>query len=196
MDARRHVRLMAEYNRWMNQRVAAAAAGLSPQALAQDRGAPFGSILGTLNQQAVGDCVWLRRFEAPGHWARLQGAVAWLPQPVTLRDSLAHDMASYRALRERLDELIFAWCSELIFNDLDRVLAYRNMGGEQQQRQVGPLLSHLFNHQSQLRGQVATLLFQAGVDIGTTDLTTMPGFDPFTAVPEATTDAATTEPAA
>ena len=50
------------------------------------------------------------------------------------------------------------------------------------QRQVGPLLSHWFNHQTHHRGQVTTLLFQGGVDVGVTDLIAMPGFDPFTAV--------------
>jgi hypothetical protein len=45
-------------------------------------------------------------------------------------------------LRGRLDALIVAWCDELIFNDLDRVLAYRNMAGDSRQRQVGALLSH------------------------------------------------------
>jgi len=196
MDARRHVRLMAEYNRWMNRQVAVAAASLSPRALTEDRGAPFGSILGTLNHQAVGDCVWLRRFEEPGHWDRLREAMAWLPQPKTLRDTLAADLDPYRALRERLDGLIVAWCSGLIFNDLDRVLAYRNWGGEPRQRQLGPLLSHLFNHQTQLRGQVSTLLFQAGADIARSDLTAMPGFDPFTTVPDSATDEAAAEPTA
>ena len=56
------------------------------------------------------------------------------------------------------------------------------MAGEAQQRQVGPLLSHFFNHQTHHRGQATTLLCQAGVDPGVTDLIAMPGFDPFTPV--------------
>ncbi len=41
------------------------------------------------------------------------------------------------------------------------------------QRQVGPLLSHFFNHQTHHRGQVTTLLAQAGHDPGVTDLIAM-----------------------
>ena len=182
MDALRHVRLMADYNRWINRRLYAAAAALPADALAQDRGAFFGSVLGTLNHLAVTDSIWLLRFDAPGHWDRLREAIDWLPRPRTLRDTLATDLGALRALRERLDDLIVAWSDELIFNDLDRVLVYRNMAGEPQQRQVGPLLSHVFNHQTHHRGQATTLLFQAGVDPGVTDLTAMPGFDPFTPV--------------
>jgi uncharacterized damage-inducible protein DinB len=182
MDALRHVRLMADYNRWMNQRLHAAAATLDAAALAADRGAFFGSILGTLNHLATTDCLWLRRFQSAGNWSRLHEADDWLPRPTTLRDTLAEDLPTLQGLRERLDDLIVAWSEELIFNDLDRVIGYRNMGGERFQRQVGPLLSHLFNHQTHHRGQVSTLLFQAGVDVGVTDLIAMPGFDPFTAV--------------
>jgi uncharacterized damage-inducible protein DinB len=105
-----------------------------------------------------------------------------------LRDTLAEAFPELQALRVRLDALIVAWSEELIFNDLDRVIGYRNMGGELFQRQVGPLLSHWFNHQTHHRGQVTTLLFQAGVDVGVTDLIAMPGFDPFTAVADDDSD--------
>ena len=184
MDALRHVRLMAEYNRWMNRRLYEAASSLPPQALLEERGAFFGSILGTLNHVVVGDSIWLRRFDVPGHWDRLREAVDWLPRPGSLRDPLAPDLPSLGALRRRLDELIVDWCDELIFTDLDRVLVYRNGAGESFQRQVGPLLSHFFNHQTHHRGQATTLLVQAGVDPGQTDLIAMPGFDPFTPIPE------------
>ena len=54
--------LFAEYNRWMNDRLYAAAATLEPAALTADKGAFFGSILGTLNHIAVADTIWLHRF--------------------------------------------------------------------------------------------------------------------------------------
>jgi uncharacterized damage-inducible protein DinB len=188
MDALRHVRLMADYNRWMNRAVYDAAATLPDPVLARDAGAFFGSILGTLNHLAVADALWLRRFEAAGHWGRLRAAVDWLPDPRGLREPLADDLAGLRALRERLDALIVDWCDELVFNDLDRVLAYRNTSGQPQHRQLGPLLSHFFNHQTHHRGQVTTLLSQCGVDPGATDLIAMPGFDPFNRVAAGTTD--------
>jgi uncharacterized damage-inducible protein DinB len=182
MDALRHVRLMAEYNRWMNRRLYETAAGLDAAALAQERGAFFGSILGTLNHLCVTDAIWLHRFDAPGQWDTLRAATDWLPRPRTLRDTLHAELDPLGRLRERIDDLIVAWSEALIFTDLDRVLVYRNMAGEAQQRQVGPLLSHFFNHQTHHRGQVTTLLHQAGVDVGVTDLIAMPGFDPFVAL--------------
>jgi uncharacterized damage-inducible protein DinB len=188
MDALRHVRLMAEYNRWMNRRLYEAATGLDPEAIGRDRGAFFGSILGTLNHVAVADAAWLRRFGAAGPWERLREAAEWLPRPAGPRDVLAAHLPGLQSTRERLDDLIVAWCDELKFNDLDRVLAYRDSAGEAFQHQLGPLLSHFFNHQTHHRGQATALLFQAGVDVGDTDLDAMPGFDPFTAVDEDDTD--------
>ena len=136
MDALRHVRLMADYNRWMNQRLYAAAAGLDTQVLRADRGAFFGSILGTLNHLVVTDSLWLRRFQSAFDWDRLREADDWLPRPTTLRDTLSDTLPELQALRERLDALTVAWSEELIFNDLDRVIGYRNMGGELFQRVV------------------------------------------------------------
>ena len=57
--------------------------------------------------------------------------------------------------------------------DLDSVLSYRNTRGTTFRREVYPLLIHLFNHQTHHRGQATTLLTQAGVDVGTTDLLTL-----------------------
>jgi uncharacterized damage-inducible protein DinB len=179
MDALRHVRMMAEYNRWMNQRLYQAAATLSVAALTADRGAFFGSIAGTLNHLAVADSIWLRRFAAPGQWQHLRDADPWLPMPNGLQEALVEDFTSLRLLRERLDQLIVEWCAALKFNDLDRVLAYTNQRGEKRRSQLGPLLSHFFNHQTHHRGQATTLLVQAGVDPGATDLVAMPRFDPF-----------------
>ena len=56
--------LMADYNQWMNTRLYDAAAKLSAAELERDRGAFFGSILGTLNHLAVTDIMWLQRFSA------------------------------------------------------------------------------------------------------------------------------------
>jgi hypothetical protein len=47
--------LMAEYNRWMNERMYEAAATLGSAELVADRSAFFGSIFGTLNHIAAGD---------------------------------------------------------------------------------------------------------------------------------------------
>lgn len=53
--------LMSEYNLLLNKNILAAISGLDSEELAKDRGAFFGSILGTLNHILVGDIIWLKR---------------------------------------------------------------------------------------------------------------------------------------
>ncbi len=49
--------LMAAYNRWMNVQIYDAAARLSDEELQADKGAFFGSILGTLNHLCAADTI-------------------------------------------------------------------------------------------------------------------------------------------
>jgi uncharacterized damage-inducible protein DinB len=162
--------LMAEYNRWMNDRVFEAAATLDDATLAADKGAFFGSILATLNHIAVGDTIWLHRFARhPASFTAL-GAIAAFPQPTSLSQLLAPDLPALRQYRLRLDELIARWVAELTPEHLSVDIAYSSMAGIASSRNFGALLQHFFNHQTHHRGQVTTLLSQSGVDVSVTDL--------------------------
>ncbi|SDY99340.1 Uncharacterized damage-inducible protein DinB (forms a four-helix bundle) [Lysobacter sp. yr284] len=170
MNLLAHARLMAEYNRWMNQRVYAAAARLPAEAVAQDRGAFFGSILGTLNHLMTADRIWLRRFaEHPARFAALQPLRAQ-PAQTDLRAIAYATLPALRAAREELDARIVDWVGETAEADLDQALVYANTRGVVSRRRFGLLLLHFFNHQTHHRGQVTTLLTQAGEDVGGTDL--------------------------
>ena len=50
--------LLAEFNAWANARLHGAAASLPPEEVAKDRGAFFGSILGTLNHILLVDLLY------------------------------------------------------------------------------------------------------------------------------------------
>ncbi len=162
--------LMAHYNRWMNERMYEAAASLDAAALSADRGAFFGSILGTLNHIAVADTIWLHRFARHEAGFTTLGALTDFPQPSSLTQSLAPDLAGLRAYRQPLDALIERWVAELTPEHLAGNISYSNMAGVPSSRNFGALLQHFFNHQTHHRGQASTLLFQAGVDVGVTDL--------------------------
>ena len=54
MQITEHFCLMAQYNEWINTKIYETASKLSAQELSKNRGAFFGSILGTLNHIAVG----------------------------------------------------------------------------------------------------------------------------------------------
>lgn len=165
--------LMADYNRWMNERVYDAAAKLDHATLVADKGAFFGSILATLNHIAVADSIWLHRFaQHPASFTAL-GAMDAFPRPTSLTQPLAPDLAALRDYRRRLDDLIARWVPELTTGHLSADITYANMAGVSARKNFSLLLQHFFNHQTHHRGQVTTLLFQSGVDVGATDLLAM-----------------------
>lgn len=170
MSRIQHIRLMAEYNGWMNARLYASAQTLPPAALAADRKAFFGSILGTLNHLVNADTIWLKRFAAhPAGHAALD-ALRPLPMPTGLAVAGFSDIVALAAHRRWLDGVIDAWAGQLAEADLDYIMPYTNMKGDPFRREFFGLTMHFFNHQTHHRGQVTTLLSQEGVDMGATDL--------------------------
>jgi uncharacterized damage-inducible protein DinB len=161
---------MAEYNRWMNQRVYAAAAELRDEQLFEDRGAFFGSLFDTLNHLAVADLIWLHRFAQIQPWGEEPALLATLPSPTTLTQRLAQALGELQGLRTNVDRVITLLAGSVTEHHLAQTLHYGNTAGKQQAKNFGLLLQHFFNHQTHHRGQASTLLFQAGVDVGVTDL--------------------------
>jgi len=169
-----HFQLMAQYNLRMNTQVYAAASQLSANDLAQDMGAFFKSILGTLNHILVGDLFWLNRF------ALLHGAdsnkfsslktLEDFPKPSALNQILFEDFYELKETRKKLDLVIQEWLTkDACHEDFKQDLTYHNSKGEGASRDFGELVAHLFNHQTHHRGQVSTLLSQKGIDVGGTD---------------------------
>jgi len=139
MDALKHIRLMAQYNQWMNARLYDAAAKLSHEQVTLNRGAFFGSLLGTLNHLVVTDIIWLKRLAThPTGHSSLE-PVRRTERPASLDHTLHHDLPALSAQRGSLDAIISAWTAELSAADLDHVLEYRNMSGTPRHKLFGSL---------------------------------------------------------
>lgn len=170
MSIQSHFKMLAEYNEWMNRKLYETAARLAPDELARERGAFFGSIIGTLNHLVVTDTMWLKRFAAhPAHPPALEPVRA-LPMPSALNQILFTDLGDLAARRKLIDAAIKAWAEALTQADLDHVLDYANSKGIRSKKRMSRLVTHFFNHQTHHRGQATTLLSQAGQGVGTTDL--------------------------
>ncbi|MEQ3725444.1 DinB family protein [Alcanivorax sp.] len=164
------VRLLADYNQWMNARLYGAAVTMPDAMRQEDRGAFFGSIEGTLNHLVVADTLWLKRFALHPACIDSLAPMAILPTPSALDVPARDTFPELHMHRLWLDQKIMDWCGALREADLDYLLSYRNSKGVAARRRFGSLLTHFFNHQTHHRGQVTTLMSQAGVDVGVTDL--------------------------
>ncbi|MBX3229199.1 MAG: damage-inducible protein DinB [Labilithrix sp.] len=163
-----HARVMARYNRWMNDKLYATAEKLADAERKQDRGAFFGSIHRTLNHLLLADRVWLGRFTGA---ALAEGEMG--PGGIrTLDQELYADFVELRRERAKTDDELDAYVAALTADKLAGPLSFVRRGS----RNELPLwhaVAHLFNHQTHHRGQVTTLLMQAGHDPGVTDLVAM-----------------------
>jgi uncharacterized damage-inducible protein DinB len=147
-----HIRLLADYNQWMNRKVYDAARTLTDAELVADRQAYF-----------------TRFARHPAGFAALEPLNA-IDTPTNLKKLAFADIRELSVRRAWLDQLIIEWAGSLNESDLDHRLHYHNMGGVANSKPFFSLLVHFFNHQTHHRGQATTLLTQAGVDVGDTDL--------------------------
>ena len=159
-----YCQLQARYNRWMNERLYALAGELNDVERKRDRGAFFGSIHRTLNHILWGDRIWLGRFTADTCTVAPYGADMF-----DEFDRLAHE-------REVTDTAILAWSGGVTEAWLTSTLDYRAASdGRRRQLPAWIAAAHLFQHATHHRGQLTTLLKQAGQDPGITDLPYLPG---------------------
>ena len=155
---------MARYGEWMNQRLHALAGGMADEERRRDRGAFFGSIHETCNHLLWGDRIWFARFTgqpfAGGNFGR----------------GLFDDFDALRRERAATDAAIVQWARTLDPAWLDGTLRYASaVDGKARTLPATLAAVHFFNHATHHRGQLTTLLKQAGLDPGLTDLPWVPG---------------------
>jgi len=163
-----HARAMARYNRWMNDKLYAVAEQLTDAERKQDRGAFFGSIHRTLNHLLVADRVWMSRFTG----AVLKEGEFGPGGIKSLDHELCTDWAELRRERAKTDDEIDAYVATLTAEKLAGSLRYLRHGVVNE-FPLWHAVAQIFNHQTHHRGQVTTLLMQAGHDPGVTDLVAM-----------------------
>ena len=157
-----YVQTMAKYNAWQNQNLIAAASILSDEDRRQDRSAFFGSIFGTFNHILWADMLWMARF---------QNAEQPTDLPIDQSSKTSCDWPSFLTARAMMDEHINAWAQNLTDQDLEGSLTWRSgVSRQDMTRPLNLLVMHLFNHQTHHRGQIHTMLCQAGAKPGATDL--------------------------
>lgn len=162
-----YAQVLARYNRWMNEKLYAVAETLSDAERKADRGAFFGSIHRTLNHLLLADRVWLARFNGV---AAKDGEMA--PGIRALDQELYADFGELRSERARTDDELDAFVATLNGDKLLGNLRYLRRGVVNE-FPLWHAVTHFFNHQTHHRGQVTTLLVQAGRDPGVTDLIAM-----------------------
>jgi len=151
------VRQLFEYNGWANQRAMDSAAQLSDQEFVKPRGSSFSSLRDTLVHISAAEWIWLERFHG--------NSPAGLSDPAEVQT-----VAALRKHWEPAAGRLLDFVSGLKQSDLDGVFKYKTINFGMYENPLWQSLQHLANHGSYHRGQVATLVRQAGGKPNLTDL--------------------------
>jgi uncharacterized damage-inducible protein DinB len=165
MIDRAYVQRMARYNRWQNENLYGVADTLSDDERRKERGAWFGSIHKTLSHLLWGDKMWMSRFtDLPKPDVGIPGSVSLFP-----------DWDKLKTERVGFDQMIGRWADTVDNGWLAADQTFLSAATNREwthPRWV--LVSHMFNHQTHHRGQVHSMLTQAGGRPSDTDFTVMP----------------------
>ena len=138
-----YCRMMARYNAWQNRQLTEALDGQSLEVLTEDRGAFFGSILGTLNHLLWGDLMWMARFDPS-----VEAPKVSVKESVDLYPTLG----AWSAARYHVDGKIRHWANTIRAMDLTGDLSwYSGTLGRDMVTPRALCVTHMFNHQTHHR---------------------------------------------
>jgi uncharacterized damage-inducible protein DinB len=143
------IKSLLDYHYWARDRVLAAVDALSAADFTAPRGSSFASIRDTLAHTYFAEWAWYSRWlgESPSRMPDL--------------DRFA-DVDALRAAWRSLEHEVRALVEPMTDADLQRVTGYRLFSGIEAASPMWQMLQHVVNHASYHRGQVTTMLRQAG----------------------------------
>lgn len=152
-----YVRTLIDYTEWATMRLLAAADGLAEEELAAEPVAHHGSLHATLVHTLGAERLWRERIMGGPVSPYLTPAE--VPTLAALRTAWAAEYAAWREQLAPLDD-----------NDLLRRVDYRALDGTPFTQPLWALLSHVANHGTQHRSEVAAMLTILGRSPGNLDM--------------------------
>ena len=143
------IRLLLDYHYWARDRMLAAAAMIPPEDFLAPRSSSFASIRDTLAHTHFAEWAW---------YSRWQGA-----SPTALPD--ANRFQTVEDVRQAwadLEQKVRAFIDPMNDAELARAINYRLLSGDEATTPLWQMVQHVVNHASYHRGQVTTMLRQAG----------------------------------
>ena len=145
------------YNAWANRRVVDSISRLGEEQFSRNLGGSHGSIRGTLAHLAAAEIIWLERW---------QGKAGAKLLPEQEFDTI--EMATRRLTEIDVDMMDFI--NKFPESNLEQSKVYTTTEGKSHSNLFRHMFSHLLNHSTYHRGQLAALLRQAGAVPNPTDL--------------------------
>lgn len=148
-----HFHDLLRYDQWANERVLAS---LDTIPVDRRHGPAYDRLMGLLPHNLIARRVWRWRILGQAH----ENPKDWFP-PMSVADT--------RALAAEVDREWGPYLASLKESDLGREITYRTSDGAQRTRRLDILLTHVFNHATYHRGQIARLVTEHGGERAATD---------------------------
>jgi uncharacterized damage-inducible protein DinB len=145
-----------QYNTWANKRILNAASNITIEQFLAPASFSHGGLRDTLVHMLFAEWIWRQRWE--GHWP-----TEWL----TSEDFPTFDSLRSRWAKEETALMVFV--ENVSESDLDRMIHYSRMDGEQHENKLWHLMVHLVNHGTQHRSEAAAILTEYGYSPGDID---------------------------
>lgn len=151
------IRGLYDYTDWANDRMVEAIRALTEEQYTREITSSFPSIRATLGHVAGAEWIWLQRWKGTSPAAQPAWAV---DAPVNrLADQLRTVASERRTFLRSADD-----------SALQQPLTYRNLKGDPFTNRLIDVLLHVANHSTHHRGQLTTMVRQAGAVPPATDL--------------------------
>jgi len=150
------IKLLARYNSHANQEMGRVLAELSVEDWNKPLGGYFPTIRSLASHLFSGDLAWLKRFAALRPFAFVDHPL--LGRTIEKGALLFPAFADYEPERKAIDAVLTRFAGEITAEDLGKRLRFKNYQGEDQEKNFGGLVLHVFNHQTHHRGQISLYL--------------------------------------
>jgi len=163
-------KMMAEYNKRINEQLLTCCLRLSAEDLIKDTFSFFPNVISYWNHILFGDLILLRRLAANNISSLTLSDFNCLPTPKSPNDIYHDNLDEIMVLRRKVDALISQYSHGLSDSECEQSISYQTTEGERITKKVADITQHIFNHQTHHRGQLTCVLSQLGVDYGCMDL--------------------------
>ena len=141
----------AEYNLWANSKMTEAINLLSHEQQHREIISSFNSLYKTVLHVFGAEMVWYNRMQKGGNTTKIE-------------DKFNGSMSLLGGAWHAIDDQLFVFVANVTEDFLYEKLDYQNMKGDSFSEEVYLVLHHLFNHSTYHRGQMVTMLRQAGAE--------------------------------
>jgi uncharacterized damage-inducible protein DinB len=150
------IKLLAKYNRKTNEEMNEIVSSLSDQEWKKNFAGYYPSVLSVCNHLYVADFNWLKRFKNLREFDYTKTAL--FDSSYSFTSSMFDSISRYVEMRKELDDVFMRMSEEVSEDDFEETLKWKNFRGEDQERNFGGILLHVFNHQTHHRGMISLYL--------------------------------------